>query len=76
MQRLRQGITVIEVRENRNLMRNDLAALPWRAGQFYSADNYWEAVGIASALSAGIDPDSMRRPIETLRGQSDDHKSR
>ncbi len=73
---LHQGIPVIEVRENRNLMRNDLAALPWQAGQFYSADNYWEAAGIVSALKAGIDPDSMRRPMETMRVRSDDHPSR
>lgn len=70
---LHQGILVIEVRENRNLMRNDLATLPWRAGQFYSADNYWEAVGIISALKAGINPDSMRRPMETKRPQFNDH---
>ena len=73
---LHQGITVIEVRENRNLMRNDLAALPWRAGQFYSADNYWEATGIVASLKAGIDPDSVRRPMETMRAQFDDHRHR
>ena len=72
---LHQGILVIEVRENRNLMRNDLATLPWRAGQFYSADNYWEAAGIVSALKAGINPDSMRRPMETKRPQFNDHPS-
>ena len=73
---LHQGIPVIEVRENRNLMRNNLAALPWQAGQFYSADNYWEASGIVSALKAGIDPDSMRRPMETMRARFNDHPSR
>ena len=73
---LHQGIPVIEVRENRNLMRNDLAALQWQAGQFFSADNYWEAAGIVSALKAGIDPDSMRRPIETMRTRFNDHSSR
>ena len=72
---LHQGILVIEVRENRNLMRNDLATLPWRAGQFYSAENYWEAAGIVSALKAGINPDSMRRPMETKRPQFNDHPS-
>lgn len=63
---LEQGITVIAVRENRNLMRNDLAALPWQAGQFCLVENYWEAAGLMSALRAGIDPHSVRRPIAPL----------
>ena len=73
---LHQGIPVIQVRENRNLMRNDLSALPWRPGQFFAADNYWEATGIAAALKAGIDPDSVRRPIKTMRAHIDDHPTR
>ena len=73
---LQQGITVIEVRENRNLMKNDLSSLPWKPGQFFSAANYWEATGIAVALRAGIAPDSVRRPINTMRTLLDDHASR
>ncbi len=42
---LEQGIPVIAVRENRNVMRNDLTALPWAAGQLHVVENYWEAVG-------------------------------
>ena len=64
---LQQGINVIAVRENRNLMRNDLTGLAWRKGQFRVAENYWEAAGIVTALRAGLDPDSVRRPISTLR---------
>ncbi len=64
---LRQDITVIAVRENRSLMRNDLARLPWKPGRLYMAENYWEAAGIAAALKAGLDPDSVRRPLNTLR---------
>ena len=60
---LEQGIKVIAVRENRNLMQNDLDMLPWRPGQFYRVENYWEAAGVMSALKAGIDPASVRRPI-------------
>ncbi len=64
---LRQDITVIAVRENRSLMRNDLTRLPWSPGRFYMAENYWEAAGIAAALKAGLDPYSVRRPLNTLR---------
>ena len=60
---LEQGIPVIEVEENANLMRNDLAALPWRQGQFHRVANYWEAAGVMAALKAGINPASVRRPL-------------
>lgn len=60
---LEQGIKVIAVTENRNLMQNDLDRLPWQEGQFYRAANYWEAAGVMSALKAGVDPLSVRRPI-------------
>lgn len=60
---LEQGIPVIAVRENRNIMRNDLTALPWAAGQLHLVDNYWEAAGVMCALKQGIAPASVRRPI-------------
>ncbi len=60
---LEQGIPVIAVRENHNLMRNDLSSLPWATGQFYRVGNYWEAVGVLAAMRAGIDPASVRRPL-------------
>ena len=60
---LEQGIPVIEVEENANLMRNDLSALPWRQGQFHRAANYWEAAGLMAALKAGVNPASVRRPL-------------
>jgi hypothetical protein len=64
---LEQGIPVIAVRENRNLMRNDLAALPWSPGQFHAVENYWEAAGVMSALRAGIDPRAVRRPLSPTK---------
>ena len=64
---LEQGIPVIAVRENRNLMRNDLRSLPWAEGQLYVVENYWEAAGVMSALRAGIDPEAVRRPIPRTR---------
>ena len=60
---LEQGITVIAVRENRNLMSNDLTRLPWRPGQLQIVENYWEAGGVMAAMRAGIDPKSVRRPL-------------
>lgn len=61
---LKQGIPVIAVRENQNILDNDLTRLPWAPGQFYVVENYWEAIGVLSALKAGIDPQTLRRPIE------------
>ena len=60
---LEQGIPVIAVRENSNLMENDLNALPWAPGQLIIVENYWEAVGVMTALKAGIKPASLRRPL-------------
>jgi hypothetical protein len=60
---LEQGIPVIAVRENRNIMRNDLSALPWGARQFYRVENYWEACGVLMALRQGLAPEAVRRPL-------------
>jgi len=60
---LEQGIAVIAVHENRNLMKNDLSSLPWAPGQFHQVGNYWEAVGVIAAIRAGIDPAAVRRPL-------------
>ena len=67
---LEQGITVIAVKENKNLMNNDLLMLPWAPGQLYIVDNYWEAVGVMTALKAGISPTSMRRPLGSTQIES------
>jgi len=64
---LEQGIPVIAVRENRNLMRNDLSQLPWKKGQFIQVDNYLEAVGVMNALKAGVTLESVRRPISATK---------
>ena len=64
---LRQGIPVIAVRENANIMRNDLGQLAWRDGQLITVDNYWEAVGVIVSLKNGWDPQSVRRPISDVQ---------
>ena len=66
---LRQGIPVIAIRENRNLMRNDLTRLDWAPGQLRVVENYWEAAGVVASLRAGINPDSARRPIAAMRAR-------
>jgi hypothetical protein len=63
---LEQGIPVIAVREGRGLMAGELSTLPWRDHQLFTAENYWEAAGILSALRAGIAPGSVRRPFNRL----------
>jgi hypothetical protein len=60
---LEQGIPVIAVRENGNVMRNDLTTLPWAPDQLHIVDNYWEAAGLMLSLKAGIAPESVRRPL-------------
>ncbi len=62
-----QGIPVVAVRNNSNLMRNDLKTLPFRPGQLQYAANYYEAAGILSAMKAGVSPASLARPMQPLR---------
>ena len=64
---LQQGIKVIAVRENANIMRNDLSRLPWGKSQFFQVKNYWEAIGVANCLRIGLDPLSVRRPLTGAR---------
>jgi hypothetical protein len=64
---LEQGIPVIAVEENTNIMRNDLSALPWGAGQFFKVSTYLEAIGIMVALREGLPIESLRRPIKSVR---------
>lgn len=61
---LEQGIPVIAVKENKNLMKNDLSRLPWCPGQYHVVENYWEAIGVISALRTGVVPDAVRRPLK------------
>jgi len=60
---LQQGIPVIAVRENQNLMSNDLSAWPFRGDKLFVVDNYLEAAGLLDAMRAGIDPATVRRPL-------------
>jgi hypothetical protein len=39
-------------------------------------ENYWEAVGVMTALKAGIDPASLRRPLAATQVETRNSKSR
>ena len=60
---LEQGIPVIAVKENKNLMQNKLEELPFAPGKLFIVENYLEAVGLMKALKAGVAPESVRRPL-------------
>lgn len=69
---LKQGIKVVAVKENKNLMRNDLNELPWNTEQFIRVENYLEAAGVLSSIKQGINPQSVRRPFNTLNFETSD----
>ena len=60
---LEQGIPVIAVKENKNRMENELEKLPFEKGKLFIVENYLEAVGIMTALKAGVAPSAVRRPL-------------
>jgi len=72
---LEQGIPVIAVRENRNRMKNNLEELPFAPGKLFIAENYVEAVGIMTALKAGISLSSVRRPLAETKVSCEHSKS-
>ena len=63
-----QGIKVIAVK-NKNSMQNNLSKLPWRKGQFYQCENYLEATGLLNCFKAGLNIESVQRPLKTLKMQ-------
>ena len=63
---LEQGIPVIAVHKNTTFMRNDLDALPWRAGQLIRVEDYVEAAGVMLAMKSGLSLDSVRRPLRRV----------
>ena len=65
---LENNIPLIVVKENKNLMQNDLRLLPFKHNKIFFVDSYLEAVGVMIALKAGISPDITRRPVkETIK---------
>ena len=73
---LEQGIKVIAVRENKNLMKNDLNDLPWAPGQFIQVDNYLEALGVMTAIKEGLSIETLRRPMSKVGADSGSQESK
>lgn len=73
---LEQGIPVIAVRENKNMMRNELEELPFAPGKLFMAENYLEAVGIMTGIKAGVALSSVRRPLQETKVTSERVRSR
>ena len=46
-------------------MENDLSLLPWKPNQLHYVDNYLEAVGVMTAIKAGIPTESVMRPLKS-----------
>ena len=72
---MEQGIPVIAVRENKNRMKNDLEKLPFAPGKLFIVENYLEAVGVMTALKAGVALSSIRRPLEDTKVSCEHVKS-
>ena len=64
---LEQGIPVIAVRENDTVMKNDLSMLGFSERGLFVVDSYVEALGLMSALKAGVAVESIRRPIKRTK---------
>ncbi len=61
---LENDIPLIVVKENKNLMQNDLRKLPFKSNKLFFVDSYLEAVGVMMALKAGLSIDVIRRPVK------------
>ena len=47
MAALEQGISVIAVRENRNVMSNDLTSLLWTPGRLQIVEDHWVRLNVS-----------------------------
>lgn len=64
---MEQGIPVVSVRDNKNLLENDLSELPFNKGKLIEVDSYLEAAGVISAMRAGVSLESLARPLPQTR---------
>jgi len=59
------NIPLIAVKENETCLNVTPELMGFK--NYIIAENYWEVVGIISALKAGISPDMLRRPIKPIQ---------
>jgi hypothetical protein len=64
---LEQGVPVIAVQENKNIMKNDLTALPWKPGKFFQVRTYLEAAGLMLGLREGVALETLKRPLSSAQ---------
>ena len=69
---LEQGIPVIAVKENKNIMKNNLRGLPFNKDKLFFVNNYLEAAGLLSAMKNGISEESVRRPLNFTKVENCD----
>ena len=72
---LENDIPVIAVKDRTSKMKNDLRRLPFKTGKLHFAENYLEAVGIASSIRAGLAVDTLTRPIKMTRIEVEEQDS-
>jgi hypothetical protein len=64
---IKQDIPIIAVKENGNIMQNDLADFSSSGNKILYVDNYLEAAGALNALRAGVSIESVRRPLNDTK---------
>ncbi len=62
-----QDIPIIIVKENKNLMCNDLSEILPSGCKLLFANTYFEAIGMMHALKAGISFCSLKRPVSETK---------
>ena len=62
-----RNIPIIAVKENKNLMKNNLESIFTKERSLYIVDNYLEALGVMKAIKHGISLDSLKRPIKPTK---------
>jgi Protein of unknown function (DUF3326) len=59
-----QGIPIIAVRGNPSQTVLPLTKVSWNKDKLFVVDDYAAAIGILTALRSGVDPTSIKRPLE------------
>lgn len=64
---IENNIPIVAIRENINIMKNVLLKLNnIHNKKIYIVDNHWEAIGVVQCIKEGINPSSVRRPLDKV----------